>query len=38
LADNPIVKKWWDHMADLMDVHPDNSPVSTSLDELFYLE
>ena len=38
LADNPIVKKWWDHMADLMKVHPDNSPVSTRLKEVFYLE
>ena len=38
LADNPIVGKWWDHMADLMEVHSDNSPVSTPLKEVFYLE
>lgn len=38
LATNPIVKKWWDHMADLMDVNPDNSPVSTSLKEVFFPE
>ena len=38
LADNPIVRKWWDHMSDLMEVHPDNSPVSTPLEEVFYLE
>ena len=38
LRDNPIVKKWWDYMADIMVVHHDNSPVSTSLEEVFYLE
>jgi L-rhamnose mutarotase len=38
LTDNPIVRKWWDHMSDLMEVHPDNSPVSTPLEEVFYLE
>lgn len=38
LANNAIVKKWWDFMADIMEVNPDNSPVSTSLQELFYME
>ncbi|MGB5418373.1 L-rhamnose mutarotase [Algibacter sp.] len=38
LANNPIVKKWWDFMADIMEVNPDNSPVSIPLEELFYLE
>lgn len=37
LADNPIVKKWWDFMADIMEVNPDNSPVSIPLEEVFYL-
>lgn len=38
LASNPIVQKWWDYMADIMEVNPDNSPVSIPLEELFYLE
>lgn len=38
LADNPIVRKWWEHMADLMETHDDHSPVSTPLEEVFYLE
>ncbi|RED47846.1 L-rhamnose mutarotase [Seonamhaeicola aphaedonensis] len=38
LADNPIVKKWWDFMADIMKVNPDNSPVSISLEEVFFME
>lgn len=31
-------KKWWDYMADIMDVNPDNSPVSIPLKEVFYME
>ena len=38
LADHPIVQKWWDYMADIMEVNPDNSPVSIPLEEVFYLE
>ncbi|SFD27745.1 L-rhamnose mutarotase [Algibacter pectinivorans] len=38
LASNQIVKKWWDFMADVMEVNPDNSPVSIPLQELFYME
>ena len=38
LANNAIVKKWWDFMADIMEVNPDKSPVSIPLEEVFYLE
>ncbi|QCW99551.1 L-rhamnose mutarotase [Aggregatimonas sangjinii] len=38
LADNPIVQKWWDYMADIMEVNPDNSPVSIPLEEVFYMK
>ena len=38
LKENLTVKKWWDFMADIMEVNPDNSPVSKSLEEVFYLE
>ncbi|NCT09044.1 MAG: L-rhamnose mutarotase [Flavobacteriia bacterium] len=37
LATNEIVKKWWDFMADIMEVNLDNSPVSIPLEELFYM-
>ncbi len=37
LAQNPIVKKWWDFMADVMEVNPDNSPISVPLVEVFYM-
>ncbi len=38
LATSPIVRKWWDYMADIMEVNPDHSPVSVVLEEIFYLE
>jgi L-rhamnose mutarotase len=38
LGDNPVVKKWWDYMADIMDVNPDNSPVSIPLKEVFHMD
>jgi len=38
LPDNPIVKKWWNYMADIMDCNPDNSPVAIPLKEVFHLE
>ena len=37
LANHEIVKKWWDFMADIMEVNPDNSPVSIPLEEVFYM-
>ena len=38
IAQTPICKKWWKHMADLMPSNPDNSPKSESLHEVFHLE
>lgn len=37
LPENPVMKKWWAHMRDIMDTNPDNSPVSVPLEEVFYL-
>lgn len=37
LSHNPMVKKWWDFMADIMEVNPDNSPISIPLEEVFYM-
>lgn len=33
-----IVKKWWDHMADIMETNPDNSPQTRPLREVFFME
>ncbi|TVR46592.1 MAG: L-rhamnose mutarotase [Puniceicoccaceae bacterium] len=38
VADTAICRKWWDHMAPLMEVNPDNSPKATELKEVFHLK
>lgn len=35
---DPITQKWWDMMADIMEVNPDNSPVTVPLKEVFHLD
>ncbi len=37
LAALPIMQRWWDHMADLMEVNPDNSPIVAACPEMFRL-
>lgn len=37
-ANTVICRKWWDYMADIMDVNPDNSPVCVSLQPVFHLD
>ena len=37
LSDNEIVKKWWNFMADIMEVNPNNSPKSIPLEEVFFM-
>jgi L-rhamnose mutarotase len=38
LPENPIVRKWWDYMAPLMETNPDHSPVAEPLKEVFHLD
>ena len=38
LGKNPLVKKWWAFMADIMETNPDNSPVSMQLEKVFHLD
>lgn len=38
LGTNPVVQKWWAYMADIMETHPDHSPVTVPLEEVFYLK
>ena len=38
LPDSPIVRKWWNYMAPLMETHPDNSPIAPPLTEVFHLD
>ncbi|WP_395344416.1 L-rhamnose mutarotase [Ningiella sp. W23] len=34
----PIVQKWWAFMADIMETHPDNQPVTTQIETVFHME
>ncbi|MBT4883774.1 MAG: L-rhamnose mutarotase [Glaciecola sp.] len=34
----PIVKKWWAFMSDIMETNPDNSPCVNSIEQVFHLE
>src|SRR6476620_10700139 len=38
LGKTAIVQKWWAYMADIMDTNADNSPVTISLPEVFYMD
>ncbi len=33
----PIMRIWWKYMSDIMATHPDNSPVTKPLKEVFHL-
>ena len=37
-ADDPVCRKWWDYMADIMQTNEDNSPVSSELECVFHLK
>jgi L-rhamnose mutarotase len=34
---DPVMKKWWSYMKDIMECNPDHSPVSVPLKEVFHL-
>ncbi len=38
IARTDICRKWWAHMKDVMPSHPDDSPVSVELPEVFHLD
>ena len=37
LPNHSVMKRWWAHMADIMQSNPDNSPVATDLVPVFHL-
>ena len=38
LPTHDVMKKWWAHMADIMDSHSDNEPVVTDLETVFHMQ
>lgn len=37
LPDHPVMKRWWQHMKDIMRTNPDGSPVAVPLKDTFHL-
>ena len=37
LTQHPVMQRWWDYMKDIMETNEDNSPVTTPLQQVFYL-
>jgi len=37
LPHDPVMKRWWAYMKDIMETNEDNSPVNIPLKEVFYL-
>jgi L-rhamnose mutarotase len=37
LPEQEIMKRWWAHMADIMETHPDNAPVAVPLTTVFHM-
>ena len=33
----PVMQRWWQYMADIMQTHDNNEPVVESLERVFYL-
>lgn len=37
LPSHPVMQKWWAHMADIMETHPNNEPVAVPLTPVFHM-
>ena len=37
LPSHPVMRRWWEHMAPLMETNPDDSPVAVPLRRVFHL-
>jgi L-rhamnose mutarotase len=38
LPNHPVMRKWWAHMADIMQTKPDNEPVAVPLETVFHMK
>lgn len=38
LPAHEIMQRWWLYMKDLMESHPDNSPITVPLKKVFYMK
>lgn len=37
LPKSPVMRRWWDHMRDIMATAPDGTPVATPLKTVFHM-
>ena len=37
LSEDPLMRRWWDHMRDIMETKPDGEPVATPLKTMFHM-
>ena len=37
LPNHPVMKRWWAHVADIMETKPDNEPVVVPLETVFHM-
>lgn len=37
LSNEPVMKKWWFYMKDIMETNADHSPVTVDLKEMFFM-
>ena len=37
LPEHPVMRRWWEHMRDIMETKPDGEPVATPLTPMFHL-
>ncbi len=37
LPDDPVMRRWWEHMKDIKRANPDGSPIAMPLTEMFHL-
>ena len=37
LPEHPVMRRWWDHMADIMEIEPGNRPREWPLQPMFHL-
>jgi L-rhamnose mutarotase len=38
LPKHPVMRRWWDYMADIMMAKPDNEPIVKPLETVFYMK
>jgi L-rhamnose mutarotase len=37
LPEHPVMRRWWEHMRDIMETKPDGEPVATPLTPMFHM-